>query len=162
MNVPVTTTNLLEQFARTLMTSLDGNRDGQLSTTEFTSFLSKFAGEGFGADARTSASVNEGPAPEMAGFHPGKLADPGHTTVKYLFGRVAQHHSLASVLDKTSAESLLQQMQPDLKAAGLNVLDVKGDKIQIKHNDGQTSWVDVIRGATAGSPAFQWLDTEIA
>ena len=36
MNIPVVSADLLEQFARTLMTSLDGNRDGQLSTTEFT------------------------------------------------------------------------------------------------------------------------------
>ncbi|MBQ01503.1 MAG: hypothetical protein CL477_12550 [Acidobacteria bacterium] len=162
MNVSVTTTNLLEQFARTLMTSLDGSRDGQLSTTEFTSFLSKFAGEGFGTDGHSSPSLNEGPVPELAGFNPSRLAEPSHTTVKYLFGRVAQRYSLESVHDKTSAESLQQQMQRDLKAAGLNVLNVSQDKIQIQHNDGQTSWFDIIRDATAGSPAFQWLDTGIA
>ena len=49
MNIPVTSGNLLEQFARTLMTSLDGNRDGQLSTTEFTSFLTSVMGGAGGA-----------------------------------------------------------------------------------------------------------------
>ena len=44
MNIPVTSTNLLEQLARTLMTSLDVNRDGQISTSEFASFLTRFAG----------------------------------------------------------------------------------------------------------------------
>ena len=73
---------------------------------------------------------------------------------------VAQRYSLASVTDKASAESLLIQMRPELEAAGLTVLDVSKDKIQIQIQNGQgvTFWVDVIRGASAGDPAFQWHD----
>ena len=124
------------------MTSLDGNRDGQLSASEFTSFLTKLASEGLGANSSTHAAEhegttpNEGPAPLLAGFDIAKLANPSHTTVKYLFGRVAQRYSLASVHDKASAESLLLQMRPDLEAAGITVLDVSRDKIQIRDDRG--------------------------
>lgn len=149
MNIPIASANLLEQFARTLMTSLDGNRDGQLSTTEFTSFLAGFA----------ETARGTGPAPLMAGFNNAKLGNPSHTTVKYLFGRVAQHYSLASVHDKASAESLLLEMRPDLEAAGITVVDVNGDKIQVRDDQGDTAWIDVIRGTHAGDPAFQWHDT---
>ena len=36
------------------------------------------------------------------------------------------------------------------------MLDVSKDKIQ--NNQGDAIWVDVIRGASAGDPAFQWHD----
>jgi hypothetical protein len=140
------------------MTSLDGNRDDKLSTSEFASFLSKFTAPGTGTDAATSPA-HEGPAPLMAGFNEAKLSDPNHNTVKYLFGRVAQHHSLASVHDGASAESVLQEMLPALEAAGITVSDVSKDKIQVLDDEGQATWIDVIRGANSTNPAFQWLDT---
>jgi hypothetical protein len=59
----------------------------------------------------------------------------------------------------SSAESLLSQMRADLEAAGITVLDVSRDKIQIRDEKGQAAWIDVIRGAGAADPAFQWLDT---
>ena len=159
MNIPTVSANLLDQFARTLMTSLDGSRDRQLfSTTEFTSFLTTHADTGLGTPNRAHPTGHQGPAPLMAGFNDAKLGNPSHTTVKYLFGRVAQRYSLASVHDKASAESLLQQMRPELEAAGITVLDVRGDKIQVLDGQGSTTWVDVIHGASAGDPAFQWHD----
>ena len=158
MNIPTVSANLLDQFARTLMTSLDGNRDGQLSTEEFTSYLAKLADTSVDTGHRTHATSHEGPAPFMAGFNDAKLGDPSHTTIKYTFGRVAQRYSLASVTDKASAESLLMQMRPELEAAGLTVLDVRKDKTQIQNGQGDTFWADVIRGASAGDPAFQWHD----
>ena len=95
----------------------------------------------------------------MAGFDDAKLGNLSHTTVKYLFGRVAQRYSLVSVRDHASAASLLLQMRPDLEAAGITMLDVSRDRIQIRDDERQTAWVDVIRGASAGDPAFQWHDT---
>jgi hypothetical protein len=47
-------------------------------------------------------------------------------------------------------------MAPRLQEAGLNVLDVQGDKIKITF-EGQDVWIDVIRGAASGDPAFQWM-----
>jgi len=166
MNIPVTSGNLLEQFARTLMTSLDGNRDGQLSTTEFTSFLTSVMGGAGGAgvagvagDAgpRLNSLLKNGPPPLMAGFDPASVANP--TTVKYKFAQVAQEYSLTSVRDMASAETLLRAMTPELEAAGITVLGVSRDKIQVLDDRGQTAWVDVIRGAGDYDPAFQWSDT---
>ena len=136
MNISIGPTNLFEQFARTLMTSLDANRDGQLSTTEFTSFLTRFASAGIGTDSPISPAQHAGPSPLMAGFDEAKLGNPSHTTVKYLFGRVAQRYNLLSVRDHASAESLLLQMRPDLEAAGIIVLDVSRDKIQVLDDQG--------------------------
>ena len=141
MNISIGPTNLFEQFARTLMTSLDANRDGQLSTTEFTSFLTRFASAGIGTDSPIS------PAQHAMVDEPGKRSWPAstrqswetgtsHTTVKYLFGRVAQRYNLLSVRDHASAESLLLQMRPDLEAAGIIVLDVSRDKIQVLDDQG--------------------------
>ncbi|TDI21682.1 MAG: hypothetical protein E2P06_13765 [Acidobacteria bacterium] len=50
-------------------------------------------------------------------------------------------------------------MQPPASALHrITVLDVSRDKIQVLDDQGQTAWIDVIRGASAGDPAFQWLD----
>jgi hypothetical protein len=95
----------------------------------------------------------------MEGFDSAKIDNLDHRTPKYLFARVAQYANLAGVTDKASAESVLRGMTDELKAAGLNVVDVKGDKIQITV-EGRDAWFDVIRGANSGSPSFQWLPVE--
>jgi hypothetical protein len=63
------------------------------------------------------------------------------------------------VTSKSAAEALLNTMKADLQAAGMDVLDVKNDKIKIKV-DGEEAWIDVLRGAGSGqAAAWQWLDT---
>jgi len=158
MNIPVTSADILQQFARTLMTSLDTNKDKQLSTTEFTSFLTSLGVSGDGASPAVPSALT-GPAPYLAGFSDSKLANLNHTTVKYLFGRVAQGYSLSSVNDGASAQTLLEQMRPALEAAGITVQGIKNDKLQVLDDAGDSAWVDVIRGANSGDPAFQWHDT---
>ena len=163
-------TNPIDQLARSLVDRFDVNKDGQLTTDEFTSFLSNFLnavapggnalGVAAGAPALGANGIKGGSAPKMSGFSNAKLADPGHLTIKYKFGRVAQGYSLDSVKDKASAGALLESMRADLTAAGLNVLDVKGDKIKITDDAGQEAWFDVIRAAGVGrNCAWQWLDT---
>lgn len=95
-----------------------------------------------------------GPVP-LEGFDAGKLRDPGHTTVKYLFGRVATHFGLESVKDKAGAEALLNKMVPDLRAAGLDIVGVKGDRLLMKTPLGLES-IDVVRGAGSGNPGWWW------
>lgn len=164
--------NPLDQLARSLVDRFDANKDGQLTTDEFSSFLSNFmtavgkpSGSGLGVAAGAPAhgltrAVVGGSAPMLEGFDSRKLADPGHLTAKYKFGRVAQQYSLDSVTDKAAAEVLLNSMKSDLTAAGLEVLEVKGDKIKVKDDAGQDAWIDVIRGAGSGKAAgWQWLDT---
>lgn len=103
-------------------------------------------------DAAKSRTV--GPVP-LEGYDAGKLHNPEHRTPKYLFGRVASHYPLDQVKDHAAAEALLKQMLPDLKAAGLDVVAVNRDKIQVKTDLGY-EWVDVVRGAGSGKPGWWW------
>lgn len=156
-----------DQLTRSLLNRFDGNKDGQLTTEEFTAFLSQFlsgvtapAGRPFGASTTPAKGLQAGVTPPtMNGFDARKLADVTHTTIKYQFARVAQQYSLDSVIDKASGEALLASMKGDLEAAGVTVLDVKGDKIKLKDDAGQEAWIDVIQSCSIGKPAWQWLDT---
>jgi hypothetical protein len=92
----------------------------------------------------------------LEGYDQTKLDNPDHKTPKYIFGRVAQNFKLDSVQgDKAKAGELLEAMVPELQAAGLEVVGVSGDKIQVKTELGY-EWVDVIRGAGATNPGWQW------
>ena len=90
------------------------------------------------------------------GYNYDKLNDPNHNTPKYIFGKVAQNFKLDSVQgDKAKAEELLNAMVPELREKGLEVVAVKGDRIQVKTEVGY-EWVDVIRGAGAPNPGWHW------
>jgi hypothetical protein len=94
----------------------------------------------------------------LEGYDQSKLDNPEHKTPKYLFGRVAQGFSLDSLGgDKAKAQELLTAMVPDLKKAGLEVVSVKGDRIQVKTELGY-EWVDVVRASAAakGEQGWQW------
>lgn len=163
----VSSTNPLDQLARSLVDRFDANKDGQLTTDEFTSFLSNFLNSTATATpASSTPGISTAPVPfakvttkqPLEGFSASKLADLSHNSLKYRFGRVAQNYSLASVTDKTSAEAVLNSMKDDLAAANVEVLAVKGDKLQLKDDSGKAIWLDVIRGAGAGGGAgWQWL-----
>lgn len=92
----------------------------------------------------------------LEGYDSAKLNDPSHNTPKYIFGRVAQNFQLDSVQgDKARAEDLLWAMVPELRANGLEVVDVQGDRIQVKTEIGY-EWVDVVRGAGSENPGWWW------
>lgn len=164
---PIQGNNTLQELTRSLLQTFDANRDGSLNSDEFGQFLSRLIGS---LNTSTLASGNR-PSPLAAGavatsvggraplegFDARKLADPSHLSVKYRFARVAQTFDLSGVRDKASAETVLQQMRPELEKSGINVLGVKGDRIQVEDKPGKQTWVDVIRGANSGSPAYQWL-----
>ena len=173
----VQSTTPFDQIARQLVDRFDANKDGQLTTEEFTSFLSNFLTTTATPNASANGLVNgvaNGVAagaganglklgtvkPNMDAFDSRKVADPGHLTVKYKFAKVAKQYSLESVTDKTKAEELLKQMKADLTAIGLNVLDISKDKIKIKDDAGQEAWYDVIRAAGSGhARGWQFSDT---
>jgi len=165
----VQSTTPFDQIARQLVDRFDANKDGQLTTEEFTSFLSNFlttpatpsgVANGVAAGAGTNGLKLGTIKPNMAAFDSRKVADPGHLTVKYKFAKVAKQYSLESVTDKTKAEELLNQMKADLTAIGLNVLDISKDKIKIKDDAGQEVWYDVIRAAGSGhARGWQFSDT---
>ena len=164
----VSSTNPLDQLAQSLVQRFDANQDGQLTTDEFTSFLSSFLSSissgngnalGLSTTTSTNAAANSGPKARLEGFDMGKINNPSNTHVKYKFGRIAQNFSLSSVTDKASAEALLNSMKPQMQAAGIDVLDVKGDKIQVKDDAGQPAWIDVIRATGSSDTGWQWMDT---
>jgi len=169
----VQATTALQNLATAILGRFDKNSDGQLGGTEFADFLSTLVGTTSSstvtaalsattttpliASTSTTAGAYDGtPRSAMEGFDFAKVRNLSHDTVKYKFARVAWSQDLSSITDKASAETLLRSMLTDFSAAGLNVLEVKGDSIKVK--DGATEfWVDVVRGANSGSPAFQWL-----
>jgi hypothetical protein len=161
----VSSTNPLDQLARSLVDRFDANKDGQLTSDEFSSFLSNFLNS-TATPASSVQGITRGAVPfakvstkqPLEGFSASKLADLSHNSLKYRFGRVAENYSLSSVTDKASAEAVLNSMKSDLEAANVEVLDVKGDKLQLKDDSGKAIWIDVIRGAGAGGGAgWQWL-----
>lgn len=108
------------------------------------------------AEEDPAAAYRSATRQPLEGYDQAKLDNPNHRTPKYIFGRVAQNFKLDSVQsDKGRAEQLLKAMVPDLQAAGLEVVGVSGDKIQVKTELGY-EWVDVIRGAGAANPGWQW------
>jgi hypothetical protein len=173
---PVQAGNALGQLASTLFKSYDVNGDGRLDADEFSTLVAKLTGAlapaaAGQASAATSPSYASRALPASAspravrarleGFDHAKLADTAHRTQKYIFARVAQQTDLTSVTDKASAEAVLRSMVPSLQSAGLEVLDVKGDKIKVVgQHSGREVWIDVIRGANSATPAFQWLPIE--
>src|SRR5262245_57811179 len=107
----VSSTNPLDQLAQSLVQRFDANQDGQLTTDEFTSFLSSFLnslstgnGNALGLSTASANTANAGPKTPLEGYDMRKINDPSNTHVKYKFGRIAQNYSLSSVTDKASAE----------------------------------------------------------
>jgi hypothetical protein len=144
-------------MAQQLMQVFDRNRDGQLTTTEFTSVLSDLLATRTISSGLTTAAAGSGGArrtDQLAGFNPAKFDTS--QSIKYKFARAAMQFDVSTVKDKASAESLLNQMRPAMEREGLQVLAVSKDKIQVTY-EGQPLWVDVIQGSSSGSPLFQWM-----
>ena len=158
--------NGIELLTQQLMTRFDTNKDGKLTTDEFTSALRSML-EAQPTASTTAASTGATVAPasavpassirrtdHMVGFEPSKI--PARQSVKYQFARAATQFDIESVKDKPSADALLTSMRPAFEREGLKVLAVKGDRLQVEI-EGQATWVDVIRGSSSGTPAFQWV-----
>jgi hypothetical protein len=170
--IPIQSGNPLDQLVRSLFQTYDTNSDGKISSDEFSALIARLTGTVASSTSATPSPTSatatapllptvaavRRPRAALEGFDARKLANPEHRSQKYIFARVAQYADLSSVKDKASAEAVLRGMVPELKAAGLDVLDVHGDKIKfVGQNSGREVWVDVVRGANSKSPAFQWL-----
>lgn len=162
---PIQSASSLQDLARVILQNFDANRDGQLGVDEFASLLSRLA-TGVAGASTSAATAATTPVltldttgrtrATLSGYSERKLANLDHRSPKYLFARVAMWSDLSTIRDKASAEQFLRGLLPELQAAGLDVKDVKGDKIQIVY-EGHDVWIDVIRGANSGKPALQWL-----
>lgn len=155
--------NAIEQLKQQLMQVFDRDHSGSLDGSEFANILKSLMGNHQLVNMETAqpgaraARLFDGPAAKLEGFDHHKMTTS--TSPKYRFARVATQYGLSQVNNKNEAESLLQQMRPDLERAGVNILDVAGDRIKIRHED-RDVWVDVIRAASIGAEAFQWLPQE--
>ena len=103
----INTSNPMQQLAQQIVQRFDSNQDGQLTTDEFSSFLTSFMGTLGGGTSVIGQSVaaatrgNGGSGP-MEGFDFRKMGDPSVQTVKYKFARVAQNWDLKGVRDMPS------------------------------------------------------------
>jgi hypothetical protein len=163
---PIQASDPLQQLAQLLLARFDTNKDGQFSLDEFSAILGRLTPGTVQAAVATSGTATTPVYPtatsvtrahdRLEGFNSEKIANREHRTPKYIFARVAMETDLSPVRDKASAEATLRGMVPKLQEAGLDVLGVTGDKIKINY-EGKDIWIDVIRGASGGAPAFQWL-----
>ena len=169
------TTNAVQDLASALMSRYDSNKDSKLSADEFNSFLSNLLGTAGVSNSVVSANasgVAATPAAttpltslgasgsfrhQLEGFDMNKMDNPSVQSVKYKFGRVAERYDVnAASSSMASAQSLLNSMTGDLSAAGLTILGVQNDKVQMLDDAGKAAWFDVIRGAGASGCGWQW------
>jgi hypothetical protein len=147
----------IDLLTQQLMGRFDRNKDGRLTSEEFTSVLKTLleaqpAGSIPSSTTRAAAGARR--TDHLTGFDDRKLESS--QSIKYRFARAATEFGIESVTDKASAQALLESMRPAFARQGLDVLAIKGDRLQVTY-EGQPLWVDVIRGSSSGSPAFQWL-----
>jgi hypothetical protein len=151
----------VQDLARTLMTSLDGDKNGQLSSEEFTSFLSKLLSGVQTAAAATASTASTSTATASAasnlkfeGFDFTKNADPAKSA-KYAFASLAQKSGMMPT-GKADAEAWFNSnIKSGMEQLGHKIDWVKGDRFQFTNWQG-TFVVDYVRGAASSNPALAW------
>lgn len=166
---PIQSTNPIQELAATITRKLDVDGDGNLSSIEFTSFLTQFLGALQKQPTTTNATdtsssnattnVDRKAVGTMAGYDQGKLANLSHESTKYTIGRILQYYpnTPAGLRD---ALPEIQQVVPGVKITGSNgdkldfgsYIDAKGIKIGM---------IDVLAAAGAGGTAWQWAPVEV-
>ncbi|HEY3381476.1 MAG TPA: hypothetical protein VGK32_06890 [Vicinamibacterales bacterium] len=161
--------NAIQDLARTIMQEFDKNQDGQFSYDEFANFLDSFV-QNLGIKPSRAASASSSTAGKVAtasqpfvtsldastlppcppGWNGAKWTDLGHTTPKYVVGRILARYSPSDWLDTAKRDTILG----DLKAAGFNVTAVGKDKVDFGSELGK---IDIVQGASSGGQAWQWL-----
>lgn len=159
MSVSTTGATGIDALAQQLLRTFDVNKDGKLSANEFSAVLSSMINARPNGTSTADTSSVEAPATarntsQLAGFDMAKFATS--QSPKYKFARAAADFDLGSVNSKPAAEALLNQMRPAFQREGLDVHEIRGDRIRITH-EGQDIWIDVIQAAGVGATAFQWL-----
>jgi hypothetical protein len=153
----------IQEMARSLMRTVDTNQNGELSTEEFTNFLSRLmtgvqSGYGVSPTAVTTAAAPgtgaTGASVKFEGFDFAKGADPAKSA-KYAFAAAAQKIGTMPT-SKADAEMWFNtNIKGEMEKLGHQIDWVKGDRFQFTNWQG-TFVVDYVRGAASTNPALAW------
>ena len=171
----ITPTTQINALANSIMQNFDANRDGSLSSDEFTTFLTQLIGNvgtpqiptattpasmdlstlfpsaSTSAEARTRVGT-------MTGFDDLKLRDESHNTFKYQIGRILQYFP--------NTPEGLRQALPEIQklVPGAKIVGSKGDTIDFGDYDdpkaGRIGSVDVLLAAGEGGRGWAWQPIE--
>ena len=161
---PIQPGTSIQEMARSLMRTVDSNGNGELSTEEFTNFLSKLmsgvqTGMGASPYAVPTATANPtatatGASLKFEGFDFNKGADPAKSA-KYAFAAAAQKAG-SMPTSKADAETWFNSsIKGEMEKLGHKIDWVKGDRFQFTNWQG-TFVVDYVRGAASSNPALAW------
>ena len=164
----------VSELAASLTQKLDADRDGRISNTEFTGFLTQFLGAlktgTASSQAMTSLSALTGGTSSLtgwthatartkmgtlAGYDSTKLANENHRSAKYEIGRILQYYPNTPDGLKAALPEI-QQLAPNARIVGS-----KGDKIDfggwVDGRGEAIGVIDVLEAAGLGGRAWQWL-----
>jgi len=161
-----TNSTRIADLARTITKKIDADGNGNLSTEEFSNFLSGILAGGdvartnstFAAGTASIAMDLASPRGMMEGFDATKLADGSRKGAKYEIGRILQNYpNTPQGLRDALAE--IQQLVPSARITGTN-----GDKLDfggwVDGKQNVIGVVDVLRAASLGGAAWQWQPAE--
>jgi len=158
----------VQDLAKTLMQSFDANKDGQINTDEFGSFLGKLL-SGVNSSAAAAYPINSLGSTNTSAFKLGALPSGNikfegfnfeatndlNLSAKYAFAAAAQKSGTMPTT-KADAESWFNaNVKGEMEKLGHRINWVKGDKFQFSNSQG-TFVVDFVRGADGSDPAIVW------
>jgi hypothetical protein len=155
----------VQDLAKTLMQSFDANKDGQINTDEFGSFLGKLlSGVNSSAAAYPINSIGNTSNFKLGALGSGNVKFEGFDfnatndlsqSAKYAFAAAAQKAG-SMPTTKADAESWFNSsIKPEMEKLGHRINWVKGDKFQFSNWQG-TFVVDFVRNADGHDPAVVW------
>ena len=153
MSTTITPSQTIQNLFAQITHRFDADRDGRLSTQEFSDFLtgllsmSSRPSASPAAASNAAASADRVPIGTMAGFDFRKLADVTHDTFKYRLARILQYYP-------NTPEGLRQAM-PEIEQTfpGAKIVGSGGDKVDF----GAAGVIDLIQSASTGGVAWQFL-----
>ena len=158
----------VQDLAKTLMQSFDANKDGQINTDEFGSFLGKLL-SGVNSSAAAAYPINSLGSTNTSAFKLGALPSGNikfegfnfeatndlSLSAKYAFAAAAQKAG-SMPTSKADAETWFNSnIKGEMEKLGHQVDWVKGDRFQFTNWQG-TFVVDYVRGAASSNPALAW------
>jgi hypothetical protein len=128
-----------------------------------------------GGIAQGEGQPNQGPAPKLdpttdrpsyggmpaAGYDAAKWNDPNSDSAKYIVSRTLAgiQDQIRAIPDEAGRKAFVQQhlqdLVPQLEAAGWHVLDVRGEKLRIEGHGAPAHWADAI-GDIEGAATIGW------